>query len=318
MSVVNPKLFGVLPVIATPFAADWSIDAAAIRHQLDWLYEHAADGVVVAMVSEITRLAVDERQALADLVCAANAGRGPVVLSVGAESTELAVRLARHHERAGATAVMANAPLAARPDDAGLVGYFDAIAGAVDIPLVIQDSSGYAGAELPLAVQLELFQRHGRDKVMFKPESPPTGPKLSALHAATGGRAFVFEGSGGLTLIDAYRRGLAGVMPGPDLVWALTPMWRALRAGDDAVAYAIGAVLGQLLSLIDGLDGYVALHKYLLVRQGALVHARARGPVGFVLDPVTRAEVDRLVDMLAGVVAGVAAGLEPSDVEVAR
>jgi dihydrodipicolinate synthase/N-acetylneuraminate lyase len=300
--VRNTELFGVLPVLATPFNADWSIDEVALQQEIEWIYRQSADGVVVAMVSEISRLAIDERRRLADSVCAANAARGPVVLSVGAESTALAVQLAHHAERSGASAVMANSPLAARPDDAGLLGYFDAIVNAVDLPLIIQDSSGYAGAPLSLAVQVELFERHGRDRIMFKPESPPTGLKLSALHAATGGNAYVFEGSGGLTLVDAYRRGLSGVMPGPDLVWALVPMWRALSAGDDATVHAIGVVLAQLLSLIDGLDGYVALHKYLLVKQGALPDARARGPVGFALDPIARSEIDRLFDDLAVIV----------------
>ena len=63
---------------------------------------------------------------------------------------------------------------------------------------------------------------------MFKPEAPPIGPRLTRLLDATGGRARVFEGTGGLFLIDSFRRGAIGTMPASDVVWALSALWRAL------------------------------------------------------------------------------------------
>ena len=112
----------------------------------------------------------------------------------------------------------------------------------------------------------------------------------------------VFEGSGGLTLVDSYRRGLAGTMPGPDLVWAIAALWGALNDHEDDLAYRISGQLAPLLSLIHGLDGYVALHKYLLVKQGVLTDARARGPRAYQLDQQSAEEVDRLFDRLADTV----------------
>jgi 4-hydroxy-tetrahydrodipicolinate synthase len=301
MVAAGHPLTGVLPVIATPFAQDWSIDAGALAHELDWLYQQRADGLTVAMASEITRLATDERERLATLVCDLNRGRGPVVLSVGAESTPLAVGLARHAERAGASALMANPPLAARPSVEALVGYYRAILDAVAIPVIVQDASGYVGTPLPLDVAVRLHDRYG-DRVMFKPEAVPTGPLLAALHEATGHRAAVFEGSGGLALVDSYRRGIAGTIPGPDLVWAIAALWHALREDDDERVYAVVGTLTPLLNLIHGLDGYVVVQKYLLVKQGVLGSARARGPLGVELDPGTVAELDRLFDRLVAVV----------------
>ena len=47
-----------------------------------------------------------------------------------------------------------------------------------------------------------------------------------------------------------------------------------------------------------GLDGFLAIEKYLLVRQGIFTSARIRGPVAYQLDDVTRAQVDHWFDRL--------------------
>ena len=43
-----------------------------------------------------------------------------------------------------------------------------------------------------------------------------------------------------------------------------------------------------------GLDGYIAIDKYLLVKQGILANDHRRRPYNWSLDAETRAEVDRL------------------------
>ena len=74
---------------------------------------------------------------------------------------------------------------------------------------------------------------------LFKPEAAPNGPTLSALRDATSGRATMFEGSGGIFLIDSFRRGIAGTMPGMDLLDGIVAIWKALRRGDEAAAYRV-------------------------------------------------------------------------------
>lgn len=295
-------LTGVLPVVATPFTPSWSIDAASLADEIDWLYEHGADGITIGMVSEIIRLSTPEREELAVVTCRLNAGRGGVIVAVGAESTPQAVWLARQAEQAGATAVMAAPPLLTHSTDGGLLEYYDAIIAAVSVPVIVQDASGYVGAAIPVRLAGQLFARYG-ERVAFKPEALPTGPQLSLLHEATGHRARVFEGSGGVAMVDCYRRGLAGTIPGPDLVWATSALWAALQRRDQERAYRISGELAALLNLIDGLDGYVVLHKHLLVDQGVIASARARGPLEFTLDADTAAEVGRLVERLRAVVA---------------
>ncbi|WP_454141922.1 dihydrodipicolinate synthase family protein [Microbacterium lacticum] len=91
--------------MATPFDADGDIDVAALRDEVDWLFDNGADGITIAMVSEIQRLTPTERVELTAAVTAAVRHRGPVVASVGAESTRIARRARRRHDlvRSGRT-----------------------------------------------------------------------------------------------------------------------------------------------------------------------------------------------------------------------
>ena len=131
------------------------------------------------------------------------------------------------------------------------------------------------------------------------------GPRLTELHAATGNEARVFEGTGGIALVDSYRRGIAGTMPGADLIDGIVALWRALQEGDESAAYRVWLPLAALVSLQHSLDAFLAIEKHLLVKQGVLNNTLVRVPVGYTLDPQTRDEVNRLFGMLLAPVDGV-------------
>ncbi|HXW80717.1 MAG TPA: dihydrodipicolinate synthase family protein, partial [Acidimicrobiales bacterium] len=254
-------------------------------------------GVTVAMVSEILRLDNHERREVANIVCTAAGDRGPTILSIGAETTRLAVAFAEQAQSAGATAVMAIPPLAVQALDRELEGYYVAILEAVDVPVVVQDASSYVGAPIPIDVLARLHYRFP-DRLYFKPEAQPIGPRLSALLGATGGQARVYDGSGGVALIETFHRGIVGTMPGAEVCWAIVAMWRALGRGDEETAYRLSLPLSALLATQVGLDGYLAVEKHLLVKQKVFVSAGRRPPLGFELDDVTATHVDTLFDLL--------------------
>ena len=87
-------------------------------------------------------------------------------------------------------------------------------------------------------------------------------------------------------------------MPGADLIKALVALWKALEAGDEKRIYELSPPLCSLVAIQTSLDGFLAIEKYLLVKQGIFTSTRVRGPVGFALDEPTRREVDRLYDLL--------------------
>jgi 4-hydroxy-tetrahydrodipicolinate synthase len=293
------KLSGVFPVFQTPFHEDECIDFETLEREVDWLFRRRANGIVMAMVSETLRLSSGERDELAAKVCGMAQGLGPVVISVGAESRHTAVRHAKHAQDSGAAAVMAIPPvsIAVGPDE--LRRYYISILEAVELPLIIQDASGYVGQSMPLELQKTMLEEFGAARVLFKPEAAPIGPRLSALRDATLGQARIFEGSGGISLVDSYRRGIVGTMPGAEIIDAQVALWEALAKGDDAAIYRLSFPVSSLVALQTGLDGFLAVEKYLLVKQGVFRNTIVRSPVGFQLDDETKSEVDRLFEILS-------------------
>src|SRR5690606_24547476 len=144
-----------------------------------------------------------------------------------------AERYARHAQDHGADAVMAIPPVSVAVGEQELLTYFERILRAVDIPLIVQDASGYVGRPRSIELQGRLLSSFG-NRVLFKPEATPIGPRLTALLDATGGKARVFEGTGGIALVESYHRGIVGTMPGADLIRAIVALWRALESGDKA------------------------------------------------------------------------------------
>jgi len=287
------ELKGVLPVIQTPFRQDGSINREILHREIDWLFAEGVDGIVIAMVSEVLRLTDLERDTLTRHCVEIVAGRGPVVASVGAESSAQAIRHARAAVDAGADALMAIPPSLTRCPVDELVRYYKAILDATPLPLIVQDASGYVGNSIPVPTQAALLEL-APDRVLFKPEAQPIGPNVSALLEATGGRARIFEGTAGLALMDSYPRGIVGTMPGADVPWAIVAIWRAMAAGDERRAGNIHARLAALVNLMHNLDAYLAIEKLLLVEQGIFENELVRGPVGYQADAQTREEILRL------------------------
>jgi dihydrodipicolinate synthase/N-acetylneuraminate lyase len=290
------KLAGVLAIAHTPFTDNDEIDSPALKRAVDWSFSVGADGIGTGMVSETLKLTTVERLALTQLLVELVAGRGPVFAAVGAESTKQSLFFAAAAEQAGCDAVMAVPPLTAKLSESHLVDHFRALADGVGIPVIVQDASGYVGQSIPIGACVKLLERYGPEKILFKPEAAPNGPTLSALRDATGGRATMFEGSGGIFLIDSFRRGIAGTMPGMDLLDGVVAVWKALLSGDEAAAYRVYFPVCAIvaLQLQAGLDGFLAVEKHLMLKRGLFPTARRRKPYGWELDAETAAEVDRL------------------------
>ena len=86
---------------------------------------------------------------------------------------------------------------------------------------------------------------------------------------------------------------------------ATRPICQALRTlakGDSSRIYRLSFPISSLVALQSGLDGFLAVEKHLLVKQGIFRNTIIRSPVGFHLDDETKNEVDRLYEILSKVV----------------
>ncbi|UUO07833.1 dihydrodipicolinate synthase family protein [Blastopirellula sp. J2-11] len=294
-------LQGVLPVFQTPYLESGEIDYSTLQHEIEWLLKCGADGVVMAMVSEVLRLTTAENRLLAACTCEMVADRGSVVISVGGESTKIAIENAKHAESVGATAVMAIPPVSIGALEGELLAYYEGIVRAISLPVIVQDASGYVGKPMSIALQADLLHRFGAERIFFKPEATPIGPRLSALRDATGGKAAIFEGTGGIALVDSYRRGIVGTMPGADLIRGIVALYRALEASDERRIYELSLPISAIVAAQHSLDAFLAIEKHLLVRQGIFQNTIVRGPTAYRLDAETITEIDRLFDLLSDV-----------------
>ena len=70
------------------------------------------------------------------------------------------------------------------------------------------------------------------------------------------------------------------------------------RGLDERRAYQLSLPISSLVAVQSSLDAFLAIEKYLLVKQGVFKNTLVRGPVGYVLDDETRREVDRLFTLV--------------------
>ena len=296
------KLTGVFNVLQTPLTETDEIDEVVFAREIEWLLECGIDGAVLAMVSEVLRFSAEDRRKQWQLVLKLIDGRIPVVASVGAESTYIATSLAKWAEIDGAAAVMATPPSAFATLSNEIKDYYVAIIESVKIPVIVQDASNYLGQPLDISLYVDLIDKYGAERVQFKPEAKPVKERLEMLRDASGGRALVFEGQGGVDLLDTYPIGIVGTMPGAEVPWALVALFKALKEDNWDRARSIHTPLAKLISYQTTLDAYVAVEKYLLVKQGIFTSARQRGPVGFILTNEMKLEIDVAFDQLKAAV----------------
>jgi 4-hydroxy-tetrahydrodipicolinate synthase len=293
---------GVYSVVQTPLDENDNIDQAIFKREIDWLIECGVKGLVLAMVSEVMRFSADERRLQWQSALKIINKRVPLIVSVGAESTAIAISLAKSAQADGATALMATPPAIFPATSDEIYTYYSEIIEAVKIPLIVQDASNYLGQPLDLDLYGNLIEKYGTERVQFKPEAKPVKERAAALQEIAHGQARIFEGQSGIDLLDTHPLGLVGTMPGGEIPWAIIKLWNALESNDLELAKSIHNLVSQLVAFQQNIDGYVAVEKYLLVKQGIFESVRQRGPVRTILSSEVKIEIDQIFEKLVKMV----------------
>ena len=126
-----PELKGVLTAMVTPFAEDGSVDEASARNLARHLVDNGSHGVVVAgTTGESPTLSDDEDVALVRAV-RDELGEGPTVIcGTGTNDTSHSVHLTQAAVEAGVDAVLVVTPYYNKPNDAGILAHYEAVAEA--------------------------------------------------------------------------------------------------------------------------------------------------------------------------------------------
>ena len=222
-----------------PFTDGYALDEAALQDLVAFSIEAGATGLVgPANASEFSTLSDEERRRWIEIVVAAAAGRVPVVASVTSGHALPAVALAQFAQAAGADGIMSMPPHVLRVDQEGCYAFYQQLADAVEVPICVQNFDAPVGTPM----SGELLGRMCRELAgvgYIKEETVPEPWQVSRTLALAGAACKgVLGGKGGVYLLDEYRRGACGNMPGCHVTDAMAAIWDALEAGDETTARA--------------------------------------------------------------------------------
>ncbi|KQS56177.1 4-hydroxy-tetrahydrodipicolinate synthase [Brevundimonas sp. Leaf363] len=143
-----PLFKGVITALITPLR-DGNVDEAAFVRLLERQIAAGVHGVVpMGTTGESATLTDAEHRRVVELCVETAAGRIRVIAGAGSSSTARTIDLVRHAKSVGADGALVVTPYYNRPSQAGLAAHFEAIADAVELPLVLYNVPGRTGVDM--------------------------------------------------------------------------------------------------------------------------------------------------------------------------
>lgn len=285
---------GVVPILATPFHADESVDTVSLDRMVRFMADLGVNGVtVLGVLGESNRLSDRDREAAIRAAVGAAAGRIPVIVGASHPGTQATVDLARMAADLGAAGVMVAPSAEPVPNDDRVFEYYRRVGTASPLPMVVQDhpASTNVHVGVPLLVRIA---KEVPNVIGIKEEAVPTPPKLRALRTALGERSLrITTGLGALYGLFDLEAGSDGFNTGFAFPEVLQAMVTAARAGDWSRARSLYARFLPLI-VFEQQPG-VAVRKEILKRRGLIDGGTVRHP-GAGLAPGAAESLDRLLE----------------------
>jgi 4-hydroxy-tetrahydrodipicolinate synthase len=128
---------GSITALITPFK-NGAVDEQGFQRFVEWQIDEGINGVVpVGTTGESPTLSHDEHKRVVELCVEAARRRVPVIAGTGSNSTDEAIDLTRHAEKAGADAALVVLPYYNKPTPEGQYLHFKAIHDATSLPIFI-------------------------------------------------------------------------------------------------------------------------------------------------------------------------------------
>ena len=129
--------------MVTPFAQDGAIDNTAFCRLIDRQIKGGADALVVlGTTGENATIWPDERRRLVDLALEHTAGRLPVIIGTGNNSTSESIVFSKEAAASGADGLLVVGPYYNKPTQLGFEAHVAAIADATDRPIILYNVPG--------------------------------------------------------------------------------------------------------------------------------------------------------------------------------
>jgi len=149
---------GSLTALITPFKSG-QLDEDALARFVDWQITEGTHGLVpTGTTGESPTLDYDEHKRVVEITIAAARGRVPVMAGTGSNSTEEAIELSTHAEKAGAAGLLIVTPYYNKPTQEGLYQHYKAINDAVSIPIFIYNIPPRSIVDMSVATMARLFE----------------------------------------------------------------------------------------------------------------------------------------------------------------
>ena len=228
---MNGMIFkGVVTALATPFK-NGALDEEALRRHIRFQIEGGVSGLVpCGTTGESPTLSHDEHKRVVSITVEEAGGRVKVLAGAGSNSTHEAIDLAGHARKAGADGILVVSPYYNKPTQEGLFLHYQAIAKAVDLPIILYNIPGRCGVN----VLPETIARMAKEIPAVVGVKEATGDLNQMIRTIElcGPDFLVTSGDDGLAL-PLWSVGGGGVIsvasnliPGP-----LAKMWQAWEAG---------------------------------------------------------------------------------------
>ena len=284
---------GVIPILATPFHDDESLDLGSWGRLLEFMNSLQVDGVtIIGVLGESNRLTDSERDQLITQAVKIVNGRMPIIVGASHSGTQAARTFAHRAAALGASAVMISPLREATPNDGRIVDMFRQIADGLSIPIVLQDHPASTEVHMSTALMLRLLREVPAIQCI-KAEAVPTAPKLAELLAGMGETSVpILTGLGALYAPFDLQAGSSGFNTGFAFPEVLIAMVTAAGIGDWDKVHQIYARFAALM-VYEQQPG-VAVRKEILRRRGLLSSACARHP-GASISAFAKAQLDALI-----------------------
>lgn len=133
---------GSITALITPFSSG-TVDVKAYQDLVAWQIAEGTNAVVpCGTTGESPTLSHDEHHRVVEACIEVAAGKVPVIAGTGSNSTDEAIDLTRHAEKAGADAALVVTPYYNKPTQEGLYRHYKAIHDAAEIPIIIYNIPG--------------------------------------------------------------------------------------------------------------------------------------------------------------------------------